>query len=202
MLESTREFVQWVASILRTRHRLDISSSGLALLMDICPTDDSRLHVRNTYLHADMYVRNMVRLDCGVRVGCEFVHRLEWEPERVKNLRRESCVPKSAGGLGLGRDGAGRFESIGLELLCPPFGMCSASTRARARSPKTCARPLKCREEHRAPPRTNAPPGSPIPHRRYYPGRATGRSGSVSRRRQLRRDVRWANIPLAPCRPA
>ena len=64
----------------------DISSSGLALLMDVPPNGHSMLHVRNTYFHAELYVRNTVRLECGVRVGCEFVHRLEWEPERVKSL--------------------------------------------------------------------------------------------------------------------
>jgi hypothetical protein len=64
----------------------DISSSGLGLLMDLPPNGHARLYVRNTYFHADLYVRNTVRLECGVRVGCEFVHRLEWEPERVKSL--------------------------------------------------------------------------------------------------------------------
>src|SRR4051794_18751777 len=64
---------------------VDISSSGLALLMDVAPKGHSRLHVRNTYFHADMYVRNTARLESGVRIGCEYVHRLEWEPERVKN---------------------------------------------------------------------------------------------------------------------
>lgn len=55
----------------------DISASGLALLMDMPPSGHSRLHVRNTYFHAEMYIRSIVRLQSGVRVGCEFVHRLE-----------------------------------------------------------------------------------------------------------------------------
>jgi hypothetical protein len=64
----------------------DISNSGLALMMDVAPKGHTKLTVRNTYFHAEMYIRNMTSLDCGVRVGCEFVNRLEWEPERVRPL--------------------------------------------------------------------------------------------------------------------
>lgn len=64
----------------------DISNSGLALVMDVPPKGHTRLTVRNTYFHADMYIRNTTALECGVRVGCEFVDRLEWQPERVKAL--------------------------------------------------------------------------------------------------------------------
>ena len=123
----------------------DICSSGLALLMDIPPNGHSTLNVRNTYFHAVMYVRNTTTLECGVRIGCEFVHRLEWEPERMRTVRADCAgdARRSTHRFRLGGGNAGHLDSIRFKLFCSTFrSVVRRYTGPSALSDGDCAPPL------------------------------------------------------------
>jgi hypothetical protein len=81
-VRSTNGYMRYLAPAILA----DISASGLALVMDFAPTGHQTLHIRNSYFHADVYIRITVPQDRGVRVGCELVSRLEWQPERFRTL--------------------------------------------------------------------------------------------------------------------
>jgi hypothetical protein len=64
---------------------VDVSESGLALMMDIAPEGHHIIHVRNKYFDAAVVIRNVTRLEVGVRIGGEFTKTLQWKPEKGRS---------------------------------------------------------------------------------------------------------------------
>ena len=115
----------------------DISHSGLALMMDVPPKGHATITVRNTYFHAVMYIRNTTTLECGVRIGCEFVHRLEWQPQRMRTVQLIAPGMRDAQPTAFVEAGVMPATSKAYDSSCSArrSAVCSANTRARARRP-------------------------------------------------------------------
>jgi hypothetical protein len=64
---------------------VDISHSGLALLMDLPPSGYNALYINNYYFEVKTEIRNITRVnDAGFRVGVEFTSELLWKPQCTK----------------------------------------------------------------------------------------------------------------------
>jgi hypothetical protein len=62
---------------------VDISDSGMALVMDFLPDGYNILHVRNYYFHVEIEIRNATPVEGGIRLGAEFTSKLEWNQSQM-----------------------------------------------------------------------------------------------------------------------